>query len=417
VDPVGNEVMAPLDADEPGPRRPDPFPLRWWMPPALILPALFFRALNISVTRNAIDDSSVHVLTALSYARTGLLGPDAWWSPPLKHLVNAVGILLLGNDIIAWRFKGALFGAVSVYLVFLVARRAFRHELPAFAAAVLLMLDPFSIAMAHTTQEDLPAVCFTLLGVIFFLRWVDDGNGWGCFAAGAFLGAAVGLRWYAAPVAIALALCALWIQRKRIAEASLTLVTFFSSLFAVYLAAYLPWIARGYSLPDWLALQYDALMIQGPRYSLAQGMVKFAGAEKWFVTWIGGRAPTGQAAETLTNLVNDPVIWVLFVPSALLLCYAAFKQGRAEWAALGGALVATYAYFLVSPRPIVLYSAMAIVPLGCVCLGFAMAYLLKSRGWVALGAAALWSLLLFPGVGGVWAPELLLAMLRGTVQR
>jgi len=409
--------LAPSVEQGPSGERPPPFPLRWWMPIVLLFPSLFLRIVNIGSARNFIDDANLHVLTALAYTRSGLLGPDSWWSPPLKHLLTAADIALFGNDEIGWRLKGALFGALAVYLVFLVSRRAFRHTLPAFAAAILLMLDPYSISMSHTTHEDLPVVCFILLGILFFLRWADDRNEWESLAAGLFFGAAVGLRWYAAVAAGVVVLCIVWMQRKELGRALATAATLSSTLVATYLAAYLPWLARGYSLAEWASLQFDALRVQGGRYQLSDHLLSYAGAQRWFISWVGGReAATGNPAH-LTALTNDPVIWFFFIPSALLLCYVAAKRRRIEWFALSATLLVTYAFFLASPRPIIIYSAMGVVSLGCVCAGFAIAYLFKRSGWLVLCVAGAWSLLLFPAVGGVYLPPLLNQLLLRTVLR
>ncbi len=413
---TNTKSAVPDESAAPSRARSAPFTLDWWMPIAILFPALLLRVINIGSVRNVIDDARLHVLTSYAYSRTGFLGPDTWWSPPLKHLLSAANIAVFGNSEITWRMKGAFFGALSVYLAFLVARRAFRHWLPAVATAALLMLDPFSIAMSHTTHEDLPTVCFILLGVIFFLRWVDFRSDWQCLASGLFFGAAIGLRWYAIIPAGVIALCATWMQRKRLIRAAETLLIFVSAMLSVYLAAYLPWIARGYSLAEWISLQYDALRIQGAGFELSAHLMSLAGADRWFVSWVGGNETLVDNPGRMSSLVNDPWIWILFVPSAILLCYVAVKKDRAEWFAIGATTLATYAFLISSPRPIIIYSAMAVVPLGCVCLGFAIAYLFKRRGWVVLAAAVAWSLLLYPAVSGVYAPAVLLNWLMGLVR-
>jgi 4-amino-4-deoxy-L-arabinose transferase-like glycosyltransferase len=397
--------MAPLStsvAPVPGTHngRPAPFHARWWEVTLVVFVAFFLRVYHVGAADNFIDDSNVHVLTSLFYWRTGFLGPDAWWSPPFKHLLTIGGIAFGGNDEMGWRIKGVVWGALSVLAVFLIARRAFRHRLPAYSAAILLALDPFSIGLAHTTHEDAASVTFVLLGLLFFLRGTDDGKEWEWFVSGTFFGAACALRWFAlVPLTVA-GLTALWFNRKRLEDVVGAAITFSVAPFAVYLATYLPWLSRGYSLAEWLSLQFDAFKIQGPGFQgLPADLMSLEGAGRWFVTWVGGGSGLEQGSSTLSLLMNDPVIWIFFVPSAVLLCWVGIKRGHVEWTALGASFLGLYAFFLISPRQIVLYSAMGVVPLGFIALGFAIAYVFKQRGKYVFAALALWSLYLFPMVG------------------
>lgn len=378
---------------------------RWWMPLAVFLPALALRVWGIGSVRNAIDDARVHVLTGLFYWRDGMLFPDAWWSPPLKHLFTGASIGMLGNDVIGWRLKDVLFGALAVYLVFLLARRLFRHTAPALVAAMLMAVDPFSISLAHTTHEDVPAICFALLACVLFLRGADRDSEWEWLLAGVSFGLALALRWYVGLTMLPVAALAVWWRRDDAARLVSAVASFTAVPLAAYLATYLPWFSRGYSLADWAGLQADMLAIQGSRFKgLPADLAPLEGAHRWFVEWVGSGAGGVVAgrAQTVSVLMNDPVVWVLFVPSALMLLVAGVRTRRPAWTAVAAAFLATYGFVLISPRPVVLYSAMAVVPLGFVCVGFAATRLLKRRVWWFAAAAGAWSLYLFPLVSGAY---------------
>lgn len=389
------------------PSRRAPFPMPWWTLFAVALPALFLRILNLGIQRNFIDDSYIHVTSGLFYLQSGWLGPDSWWSPPLKHILMAASIGLFGDDEVGWRMRGVVFGTAVVVATFLLARRAFRGPGPAIIAAVLLTLDPFVISLGHTTHEDLPAVFFVLLGLIFFLRGLEYEREWEWFASAAFFGAGCALRWFAIVPLIVVALAAIWIRRDRIGSAISAAAIFSATSLAVYLAAYLPWFARGYSPWEWVLLATDAFRIQGPAFAgIPDSALSIGGADRWFTSWVVGGVATssGAASVEMSVLVNDPVLWALFVPSAVYLLVIGIQRRRPEWAVLASAFLATYGFFLISPRPILLYSAMAIVPLGFVMVGFAAVHLLRQRWPVFLAVATAWSLYLVPLVVHVSNP-------------
>lgn len=378
-----------------------PFRLRGWMSLSVIGLAFIVRVFAVGRAANAIDDANMHVLNGLLYGKTGFLGPDCWWTPPFKHLVTWLFTAVFGNDEIGWRVKGVFFGTLAVYAAFLLARRAFRSVAPAFVAAILLALDPYSVAMSHTTFEDLPTTVLLLFGLLFFLRGVDGESVWDWLISAVCFGAAVGMRWWAGFALTAVLVGAMWIRRGDRIRVASAAVTFIAAPVAVYLAAYLPWISRGYSLPEWFLLQYDALRVQGSELDLAMSeLTRYAGAWKWFLVWTGGGGQASNGAPAVSILMNDPVIWIFFVPSALLLCWHAYRMRRPEWLVVSISFLLTYAFFLVSPRAIYLYSATAVVPLGFVLLGYGVVHTLKRRWAVAVGLASLWSVYLLPLVGG-----------------
>lgn len=394
--------------------RRDPFPMPWWTLFAVALPALFLRILNIGVQSNFVDDAYIHVPSALFYLQSGWLGPDSWWSPPLKHVLMSISIGLFGNDEIGWRLRGVFFGTAIVVVAFLLARRAFRRPGPAIITAVLLTLDPFVISLGHTTHEDLPAVFFLLLGLTFFLRGLDYDREWEWFAAAMCLGAGIALRWYVLVPLAVVGVAAIWIRRRSIARVVSAAVIFSATPLAVYLMSYLPWLARGYSLAEWMALQLDAFRIQGPQFAgIPMRLLSIGGAERWFTSWlVGGTASSsGTSSVEMSLLLNDPVLWVLFVPSAVYLLVIGVRRSRPEWVTLAATFLGLYGFFLISPRPILLYSAMAIVPLGFVMVGFAAVHLLRQRWPVFLLVATAWSLYLIPLVVHVSNPRVAYAWL------
>ncbi|MBA8815769.1 dolichyl-phosphate-mannose--protein O-mannosyl transferase [Microbacterium halimionae] len=138
--------------------------------------------------------------------------------PPLGKWLIGAGMCLFGPDSsFGWRFSVALFGTVTVLLVYLVARALTRSTVFASIAGSLMAIDGLAIVMSRTTLLDMFLTFFILLTfwfLIFDRRWhlerlaINMANRegpvfWGpmlwnrpwLIAAGAAAGAATAVKW------------------------------------------------------------------------------------------------------------------------------------------------------------------------------------------------------------------------------
>ena len=386
------------------------FPLAWWTAPSVFLAALVFRLVNIGRVVYTLDDFTINVPTALNYARYGLLGPDNWFTQPAKHLFMRWAIVLFGDDPVGWSMRQVLFGAAVVLLVFLLARRLFRAPFPAIMAASLVALDPLALSFSRAASEDPLAVAFMLAALLFWLRGQEHGRQSDWLLAGALIGTASALRWYALLVAALMLLFALWVSRKQGVAGLGRRVIFLAVVpFGAYLVWYLPWIARGYSLGDWFALQFDALQLQsaGAFPTFADVFAPLAGAEGWFVRWMGIAHGAGAATGSTVAvgaIMNDPVVWALFVPAVAYLLWTAIRARRVDHALIASAFLVLYGFFVTAQRDIFLYSALSVAPLGFLALGFAAGRIFKQRSPLVLAALGAWSLYLYPLTSAIAVP-------------
>jgi len=90
--------------------------------------------------------------------------------PPLAKLLIMLGIKLLGDDPIGWRFFITLSGAASIYLIGLVAYELTKDGKTSFIAASLFAFDITSFNLGSIAILDPPTLMFSLLGTLFFLR-------------------------------------------------------------------------------------------------------------------------------------------------------------------------------------------------------------------------------------------------------
>jgi hypothetical protein len=218
------------------------------------------------------------------------------------------------------------------------------------------------------------------------------------------LGIAYTFRWYALFPGAIMVLIVLLRSRSgsiplRVARAGGYLIAL---PLALYIATFIPWIARGYSFPEWVTMQLEAYRIQGAAFAQSMsGLDQIAGANRWLVGWIGAWVPMtdGGGFKSFAAMVNDPIIWVLFMPSVLYLGWLGFRERQAEWVLIASSFLVLYGFFLTANRPIYLYSALSIVQFGVLAVSFAVGRLLRKRpqvAWTLLGLATLWCIYLLP---------------------
>lgn len=381
------------------------FPLVWWEPLTVFLGAFVLRIYQVGEVANFLDDRWLNVPTAFNYVQYGLTGPDNWFTQPVKHFLMYWTIALFGNDPVGWSMRQVLFGSLVVLLTFLLSRRVFRAHFPALMASVLVALDPLSISFSRASSEDPLATVFMLAAMFFWVRAMHDEGDLDLLAAGAFLGVAVATRWYALLlVAVMFTITLIW--RRGEGRAVLAKSAALLSLvpLSTYLLWFLPWIARGYSLTEFIAVQVDSFLVQRsaayPAFDPA--LAPLVGPERWFVEWVG--VSTNTAVRTFTVIMNDPVLWALFVPAMVYLAWIAFRRRLPEHALIVGTFASLYAFFVLVDRPIYLYSALPLVPLGFMAVAYASSRLLRHWAVPLLFAAAAWSLYLYPLTSALQVP-------------
>lgn len=384
---------------------------------AVFAGSLGMRLVNIGGVLLWLEDDVMHVPNASFYSRWGGLAPDNWYTPPLKHLLLYAHMLVFGDDPVGWRMRGVLLGAGVVVLTFLLAWRFFSAK-AAVVASVLLALDPLSVAFSRSTFEDVPASFFVVLGVFGALEAMRSGRTRHLVLAGSAFGIAVALRWHAVFALMVVLVLALVPKSRGKAEPVGAASYLIGLPIAVYALTFLPWVSRGYSLGEWALMQWDAIGLQA-RLTLETfdfpGISSLAGPHKWLVVPMGAgfevALERGRAAYSVVT--SDPWVWIWFIPAIALLVWEGVRRRETASLAVGATFAATYAFFLVSSRPILLYSLLVILPLGFVGLGYACARLPGRWGWWSFGAATAVSLLLYPAASMFPMPIAYRAVLMG----
>lgn len=343
-------------------------------------------------------DEWLHVPTAHNYLRYGLLYPDDWWHPPMRHLIRAASMAVLGDTPLAYRLPNALLGTLAVVLIVLVVRRLGAEPWAALLAGALLAGDPLHLLLSRTTPEEIAAGTALLAALWFALRAVERPFP-GALGVGFALGAAMATKWYYAPAGAAIAGAVAWRGLRR--EASPARVAYLAAALlalpvSVYVLSYLPWFAAGHDLAEFIRLQLDAArMVRLVREDMGSP-VFFASkaALDWFTRPLamGIRLPGPGTPRHLLFLTAFPAT-LLVLPATAAVAWSAWRMRSLARALAASSFALTFGQFLLLRRPIYVYSAGSVLPLAWILVALAASDLLaltpRARPWVLGGAAAL----------------------------
>ncbi|MBL0156001.1 MAG: glycosyltransferase family 39 protein [Bryobacterales bacterium] len=196
-----------------------------WLMPLAVGAALRFRGITFGwpLTSNLYirpDESLVIV--------SGVTGSPSTYAYPALFLELAAGLFrMMGGDpatgfgldpspyFVALRCVAALFGTLTIGLVYLIARRVLGGPWPMLAALVYAV-SPLAVRDAHYAVTDIPSVCFQTAVVWFALRYVDAqpgraGREFWCAAAA--LGLSMNTK-YAGVLLLSVLLYAVWMRSR-----------------------------------------------------------------------------------------------------------------------------------------------------------------------------------------------------------
>ena len=108
--------------------------------------------------------------------------------PPVGKWLIAFGIKLFGFNEFGWRFSSALFGSISIVLIYFVAQSLFNRYLYSTLAAGLSTIDGLHLVHSRTALLDIFLMFFLLLAFFLLLK---SKHWW----AGIALGLALATKW------------------------------------------------------------------------------------------------------------------------------------------------------------------------------------------------------------------------------
>ena len=353
----------------------------------------------------AVDGRDVDVIEPRALAFVGEtrlpFEPEAFVPVTSSGALMAAGdgrlACVTGNSFFAWRLPGALLGALTPALVFLLALRCTGSRAAAALAAAFMALDGLGFAMARIATLDAQATAHVTASwvaatsVYFHAHALARGDRRGSrrlgllwlAATGLFLGLAIATKWvgvYSFGLVALVMLVDLFVRRGHgigvlfpkvgVATGAVVAAVVVTPL-VIYVASYLPFMSLGNSLGDVVAEQkamfdYHRNLTAGHPYSSP------------FYGWpVGHRAVAmwSETSGTETGVISAIANPVVFVGGLWGLGYAALTAWRRRVLALGVLAVAALAQWLpwtIVSRAAFLYHYLPVVPFLAVGLAWAL---------------------------------------------
>lgn len=94
--------------------------------------------------------------------------------PPLISYQILISWKILGKNLWGPRLFNALFGVISILLIYFLARVLFKERRYALFCAFLLAIMPLSVFFSRNLQPESPAFFFMLLGNLFYLKFITS---------------------------------------------------------------------------------------------------------------------------------------------------------------------------------------------------------------------------------------------------
>lgn len=304
---------------------------------------------------------------------------------------------LTGNAYFAWRLPGALLGALTPALVFLLALRLSGRPLVAALAAAFMALDGLGFAMSRIATLDaqvtaqITGAWLAAASVYFHAHAVANGDRRGrkrlglvwLVATGVFLGLAMATKWSGVHsfgvIATGMIADLLVRDKKGLGALFPGLPVAIPALVAavvvlplgIYLLSYVPYMSLGNSLGDVARLQksmfdyHNELRADHPYSSRWHG---WPFGHKAVAMWTGASGAETGAISAIAN----PVVFVGGLIALGVVALRAWTHRALALLLLPAAALVQYVPWIVIDRAAFLYHYLPVVPLLAVALGVAL---------------------------------------------
>lgn len=378
---------------------------------------------------NYFEDEPLHVPSAISLGTYGTTTSMSWIHPPLSGLILYGTINLFGNTPYGWRSANVFFGTASVLLMYLIGLRLYPGGSIPIIASSLLALDPFHAYFSRTTFMEVPASFFFLLYLYFMVEYSERGRRT-LPLAGIALGLTMATKAYfvlAIPLVAGYAFYRAQQDGNRItvlcADFGVTLVLLPA---AVLLLSYFQWFGRGYTLPEFVQMNFDAIRtLQSYKAEefLNRSYIEAGGKPwEWFLKPLifGAQQllPDEDKGRFLLE-INNPPFRLLVIPSLLAICIHAWKKRAVRELLVPLLFASCYLLFLLVRRPMFSYSALVVLPFAYLAVAHAVELFARWCGRERpvracfLCAVAAWGLYVFPLISARLVPLCLYRPLLG----
>lgn len=385
----------------------------------------------------------------------------SWPHPEMGKFAIAAGIILFGNRAFGWRLPAVIAGMVTLACVYPLARRLGLSPSWSVIALLFAAADPLGITQSRIATLDIFVAVWTLICILFALRYVQDGRRrrwlWLCGLAG---GLATATKWSGALALVAcgaILVIAWWRDReprrkhaqavevgaevvapqaqaggapaqaaatagagappggrrfalRRLGAPTIAVLLALAALVAlpaaVYFASFAQYFAAGHTLSDWVELERQALYFN---LHLKATHTYTSVAPSWIVdyrpVWYyfqGGTTYRGVIA------IGNPFLW--WLATLCLLAAPVLALLKRTMLLLPTALLVALLYlpWFATSRTSFLYYMTPVAPFMAILaaaglVAFAGSARLPHRGELVLAAAALVTAVLWNPIGRLCA--------------
>ncbi len=305
-----------------------------------------------------------------------------WEHPPLGKYFIQAGRSLSADKVAGSRLPSMAALLVTLAFLGLVAERLFAGRaapgLAGAAAIFLAMTDPFLLNLSKVAMLEVFVLAFTVAGLYFLLRFLQDGRRSEVLWLGLAAGRAIATKWSAVPVFAVFFAFVFW-REKEIALLGLLMAA------AVYIGSFVPYLMlRGQRLGwvDLIALHHSMFQFhRGFNFDYPHQSPWWSWPVQWKPIWLMAETADGKLQGLF--LLGNLVTYVL--GPAGLVWLAARRKGWASLLLLAGYL-STLVFWSVAGRRTYFYYYLMCSPfiyLGAVA---ALWQLYRHRVWLGMAA-------------------------------
>lgn len=114
---------------------------------------------------------------------------------PYSAIFAALMFMLFGFKLWAARLPVVIFSVAAIPLVYMIMKRLFKREDLALTAAFLTAINPLFVFFAHNVDQMPFGLGFVLLGLYFYIRWVEENKRKDFVLATLFLAAGINAKY------------------------------------------------------------------------------------------------------------------------------------------------------------------------------------------------------------------------------
>ena len=371
----------------------------------------------------------------------------SWPHPEMGKFAIAAGVLIFGDRSFGWRLPAVIAGIVLLACVYPLGRRLGLSPTWALLALLFAAADPLGIAQSRIATLDIFIATWTVLCILFALRYVQDGwrDRW-LFACGAAGGMAVATKWSGglALIAAVLVIFVAWLVARHEATlasaeaeaaaadddgavgtaavavaadddaasisppagsparrgialvAALVLVPA-----AIYVLSYTQYFLAGHTLADWRELHRQMFLFS---WNLKATHTYASKAPTWIVdyrpVWYFFKGTTTYRG---VIAIGNPLLWWLATLSLVATAVLALTRRSLALVPAAGLIIVLYVPWFVTTRTSFLYYMTPVAPFLAILLAMALSLFaggrMPRRGWFAVAGAAIATAVLWQPLG------------------